>query len=104
MQAGTRKREESDKSPELIEAEKVGKKKFNTYCRAKQGNIAQLSKDTGLAQGTISTMSTGPTAISLESAIKIEVATRGELRADELCPSRAEWIAQFLALRANKAE
>jgi DNA-binding transcriptional regulator YdaS (Cro superfamily) len=102
MRAATKKGDGS-KSPELVERERAGKAKFNSYCRAKQGNQAILARDTGLSQTTISGISTGPTAITLESAIRFEVATKGDLRADDLCPSCDGLIEQFLQLRAAKA-
>lgn len=92
-----------EKPAELLEAEKVGQEMLHRYCRAKQGNQAQLARATELLPATVSKMCSGMTAINLEAALLFEAATGGHLQADKLCPSRAELIAQILALRANKA-
>lgn len=89
------------KTDDLLEAEQAGRVMLNTYTRAKQGNQAALARKTDLLAGTICKMCNGGTQISMEAAILIEVATEGVLRADKLCPSRAELLDQLLKLRAG---
>lgn len=54
------------------------------------GNGAKLARLTGLTAPTISRMKTGRTDITLRSAMMIEVATNGELKADELLANTEE--------------
>lgn len=87
------------KPDELVAAEKLAQELLNNYCRAKHGNQAKLVRDTGLLGATLSRMANGHIQINLESALLIDVATGGALPAEKLCPSRAELMTQFLALR-----
>lgn len=102
MTAAMRKRIGVTKSDELIEAEQAGHAMLNAHCRAKQGNQAYLSRATDLLPTTLSNMCHGKTAINLEAAILIEVASGGALPAEKLCPSRAELLTQLMQQRAAK--
>ncbi len=85
------------KSPELIRAETRGHQLLRDYCRVKVGVQADLVRKTGIYPATVSKMSNGKTPITLEAAIQFEVATGGALRADVLCPSRADLLKEFKA-------
>lgn len=54
------------------------------------GNGAKLARLTGLTAPTISRMKTGRIDITIRSALMIEVATNGELKADELLANQEE--------------
>lgn len=88
------------KSPELIEAEEAAAYALSAYFSRGFGVQAKLSRDTGIEPSTLSKMGKGTGPISLEQAILIDVATDGELRAEFLCPSRADLLARFVLHRA----
>jgi DNA-binding transcriptional regulator YdaS (Cro superfamily) len=91
------------KSPEELAAEKSGQDILFHYCRMRPGRAAQLARQTGLLPGVISRMSNYLTPVSCEVALLLEVATKGELKAVELCPARAGLLKEYVAL-ANKAK
>jgi DNA-binding transcriptional regulator YdaS (Cro superfamily) len=82
----------------LVRAEAAGQAKLHEYCRAKHGNQAAIVRKTGIYPATLSRMANGLIPIPLEAAILIAVATDGALTAEQLCPSKAELLAQFAAL------
>ena len=100
MRPVIRQRMGVEKSPELIEQEEAGRALLNAYCRAKQGNQAKLSRKTDMLPAALSNMSNGKSDINIEAALRIDVATEGELPAEKLCPSRADLLGQFLKMRA----
>lgn len=84
-------------------AEQEGKRALHRYVREFHGRQAQLSRATGLHTVVLSKMANQPEyIITLDAAMMMEVATEGELRADVLCPSRAELMEQFVALRSRE--
>lgn len=88
------------KSPELVAAEKVAQESLRAYFRRELGVQAMIARDTGIAPPMLSRMAKHGETISLENALRIEVATGGALRTEMLCPARANLIDQFLHLRA----
>lgn len=85
-------------------AEQAGKHTLYRYFREFHGCQAQLARATGIHTAVLSKMASLPEyVITLDAAMLMEVATDGELRAEVLCPSRAELIERFVALRAATA-
>lgn len=62
---------------------------LDTYLK-QHGNSAKLSRLTGLTPPTISRMKTGRMEVTLRSAMMIELATNGDLRAEELLAKQDE--------------
>lgn len=93
------------KPPELIEAERAAQEALRRYFRRELGMQALMARETGIQAPALSRMAKKGDTITLEHALRIEVATDGELRAEQLCPSRCELLSQFLQLRttANSA-
>jgi len=84
-------------------AEQAGKNALYRFYREYHGCQAQLSRDTGLSVPMLTKMARYPEYfITMEAAMLVEVASKGALRAEVLCPSRADLIGQFLALRATE--
>ena len=98
--ASTKNKEE--KSTDLIAAEAAGKEALRMYCRYRQGRATEISNKTGILLSVLSKMANKSNHINLEAAVLIEAATEGELRADVLCPSRADVLAKLLALRSGE--
>lgn len=95
-----------EKSVELMQAERAGQLELLAYCRAgvpRSGVQAVLSKETALIPAIISRLANGVTLIQLDHAIKLEVATQGELQAEILCPSQAAVILKFKQLAKTAA-
>lgn len=90
------------KSADLIAAERAGQDMLYGYCRAKAGRQMELCRATDLLPAVVSRMSNYLTPISFEAAVLFDVATKGELPAEALCPSRADLIARFFLTRAVK--
>lgn len=81
-------------------AERAGKMELYRHFREYHGCQAKLSRDTGIHIAVLSKMANQPEyIITLDAALLMEVATAGKLRAEVLCPSRADLLAAFLALR-----
>jgi DNA-binding transcriptional regulator YdaS (Cro superfamily) len=87
------------KPPELVAAEEAGRMALRTYCRAEPGRAANIARYTGLLPAVLSRMANKDTHINLEAAVMIDVATDGAVRAEVLCPGRAELLGQFLRMR-----
>lgn len=92
-----------DKTPELIAAEAAGNEALRRYCRERQGRATELARKSGLLISVLSKMANKGRHINLEAAALIEVATDGELRAETLCPSRADTLQRLLDLRKETA-
>jgi DNA-binding transcriptional regulator YdaS (Cro superfamily) len=87
------------KPQSLILAEQEAREELRAYFKAGKGRQLDIAAKTGLYPSQLSRMSRlANHPISLEAAILIEVATAGALSARKLCPSKANWIDQFLAL------
>lgn len=93
-----------DVTPELQAAEVAGKEALRAWFRAGVGRQIETARRTGIAAGNLSRMASDPvgTPIGLEHAVLIEVASEGGLRAEVLCPSRADVLGRLLALRAGE--
>lgn len=90
------------KPPELVAAEAAGKEALRRYCRDRQGRAADIARKTDILPPVLSKMANQGTYINLEAAVLIEVATEGELRAEVLCPARADVLGDLLRLRARE--
>lgn len=93
-----------EKTPELQAAEAAGANALAAYFQSGFGVQAQLSRDTGIAPPALSRMSKGTNTIMITSALLIEVATKGALPAELLCPSKADLLSRFMLTRAAKVE
>lgn len=88
------------KTPEVESKEREGKLVLRAYLRAEPGRQMDMSQRTGILQSVLSKMANQESyALNLDSAVLIEVATEGAIRAEVLCPTRAEVLGQFLQLR-----
>lgn len=96
---------EKQKSPELVQAELAGKEALRKWFYSGVGRQAEVARRTGMFPGNLSKMARPDGyGIGLEAAVLIEVATEGDLRAEVLCPSRADVLAKLLALRAGESK
>lgn len=91
------------KAPALIEAEARGQAALRAYFDRRIGLQKLLAEATGLHQSALCRMSKQETPIAFEDAVLIEIATEGELRTEQLCPSRADLLVRFLLQRAVAA-
>jgi DNA-binding transcriptional regulator YdaS (Cro superfamily) len=91
-----------EKAPELVEAERRGYEALRRYVRREMGVQAALSRETGIAQPVLTRMSQGRNPISVEQAMRLAVATKGELPAPMLCPSGAELLAKYSSLHMGR--
>lgn len=96
-------RQAPPKAPELIAAEARGQAALRAYFDRKIGLQSLLAEATGLHNSSLCRMSRQQAAISFEDAVLIDIATKGELRAEDLCPSRADLLARLLLQRAVDA-
>lgn len=88
--------------PAIIEQEIEAQDILRQYVDDQHGNQKRLALDTGINATFISRLCNKPgQTIALETAILIELATGGKLRAESLCPARAEVIRRFLAARTE---
>lgn len=87
------------KSPDLVAAEKAAQEALRKYFRRELGMQALIARQTGIAPPILSKLAKHGDGMSLEHAMRIEVATGGELRTEMLCPARADLLGQFLQLR-----
>lgn len=86
--------------PAIIEAEKEAQAKLHAYMRRRHGIQRELARNTGIKAAFLSKLSNKPNqVIAMETAILIELATDGELKAEDLCPARASVIRRFLEAR-----
>lgn len=77
---------------------------LHSYFRAGIGRQKETAAASGILASTLSSMAHGRIPITLESAVLIDVATEGAVRAQSLCPTRAEALNQFLRLHAGEVE
>lgn len=68
---------------------------LRAYCDSEHGNQTKLAKATGLHAGHISRMSRGLNNIGMEHAIRLEIASGGLLRAEDLCPQGRDILIAF---------
>lgn len=63
---------------------------LDNYLKLKKGGAAKLSKLTGITPPAISRMKNGRLEVTLRSAMLMEVATDGELKAEQLLVKQDE--------------
>jgi DNA-binding transcriptional regulator YdaS (Cro superfamily) len=72
---------------------------LHEFFQSRIGRQKAIADASGLFASTLSSMAHGKHPISLEAALLIEIAADGAVRAETLCPARAEVIDKFLQLR-----
>lgn len=86
-------------------AEKKAQTMLYQYLRQRHGIQREVSKKSGIVAPMLSRLANREgQVIALEAAMRIEVATNGDLKAEQLCPSGADILKQFLELRAEVKE
>jgi DNA-binding transcriptional regulator YdaS (Cro superfamily) len=86
--------------PNIIRAEKKAQKMLYAYMRQRHGIQQELARETGIKASFLSRLANRDNqVIAMETAILIELASKGELKAELLCPARADVIKRFLAAR-----
>jgi hypothetical protein len=86
-----------EKSTERLQAEEAARDALRKYCRG-YGRQSELCRATGIHEATMSRMKSGKgckggtSTINLEHAIAIEIASKGKLRAEILCPEKAHLL------------
>lgn len=89
--------------PELRKAERKAQRELRKYIEKEHGRQKQLAADTGIQATFLSRlMNRENQVIAMENAVLIDLATKGELKAEMLCPSRADVIQRFLQSRNNQ--
>lgn len=96
-----KKRPEDILTPEQLEQTRAAAQTLHKYFRAGVGRQRQTAKDSGIFASMLSNMAHGRSPITLEAAIALELATKGELRAEVLCPVRADVLQRFVSQRQN---
>lgn len=96
------KRVPPSSDPKITKAEKKAQQILRDYFWQHRSEQKRIAQETGIKQPFLSRLANkeGQT-IALETAMLIEIATNGELRAEALCPARAEVIKKFLNSRAT---
>ena len=93
------------KSDALIEAETAAREALRSFFRKDFGKQAELARTSGIPASNLCRMSTSDTyPVSLETALKIEIATQGELTTELLCPSGAELLQKLFLTRATRMD
>lgn len=92
------------KSPELIAAEQAGKEALRKYFYSGRARQKEMEEKTGMLSSALSRMANKDVHINLDAAVMMEVASCGELRAEVLCPERADVLREFLQLREADRE
>lgn len=96
----SKKRIEEVLSPEELAAARAGQAALHEFFQSRIGRQKDVAAASGIAASTLSSMARERAPITMEAAILIEVAAAGAVRAEVLCPSRANVIDKFLQLRA----
>lgn len=87
-----------------VEAERAGQAALHEYFQSRIGRQKATSEATGIEASLLSRMARGHMPVSLEYAIALEVASKGALRVEVLCPSRADVLKRFISQRTTAAE
>lgn len=90
------------KSEQQLLEEKAGRQALRSWLKEETGRQARICKSSGILPAVMSHMANKETHINLEAAILIEVASEGALKAEVLCPSRAEVLKTMMRLRARQ--
>lgn len=89
-------------SPAIVKAEQKAREKLMSYFRREFGLQAEMARKTGIKASFLSRLANrAEHSIPLETAILMELATNGELKAEVMCPSRADMLKQFIAGRTK---
>lgn len=97
------KTENGSEIVEISDEDLQGKEVLRRYLRDRQGRQATVSQLTGISTPALSKMANMPEyRLSFEAAVLIELATEGELRTEQLCPSRAAVLNDLLRMRATQ--
>jgi DNA-binding transcriptional regulator YdaS (Cro superfamily) len=99
-----KKRTDEVPSPEQLAAERAGREALHEYFQTRIGRQKATAETTGIEASILSRMARGHMPISLEYSIVLEVASKGALRAEVLCPSRADVLNRFMNGRRENAE
>lgn len=99
-----KKRASEIMTPEQEAAQEAGQKALRNYFHGQIGRQKDVAISSGLYASMLSRMACGHAPINLEAAIALEVATKGELRAEVLCPSRADVLGRFISQRKVSTE
>lgn len=90
--------------PEQDKAEREGQAALHEYFQSRVGRQKAIAEATGIEASILSRMARGHARISLEYSIALEMASKGALRAEMLCPSRADVLKRFISQRTASAE
>lgn len=91
------------KDADLMRAEKSAQVALYQYFRQRHGMQKEVSDRSGIVAPLLSQLANRPgQTIAMEAAIKLDLATDGQLKAEMLCPSEAKVIEKFLAARLKK--
>jgi DNA-binding transcriptional regulator YdaS (Cro superfamily) len=90
--------------PEQLAAERAGQEALFEFFQSRIGRQKAISAVSGIDASILSRMARGHATISLENSIALEVASNGALRAEVLCPSRADVLKRFISQRTTHAE
>jgi DNA-binding transcriptional regulator YdaS (Cro superfamily) len=90
----------AEKSPDTLQAEQEAAEALTVYFERGLGHQAMLVRATGIPAPVLCKMGKGRYPVSLEQAMLIDLASNGELKAEQLCPSRAALLATFMLQRA----
>lgn len=94
------KTENGSELVEMTETDMQGKEILRRYLRDRQGRQATVARRSGISTPVLSKMANqADYRLNFEAAVLIEVATDGELKADQLCPARADALAGLLRVR-----
>lgn len=73
---------------------------LHSYFRGGIGRQKDASAASGILASTLSSMAHGRVPITLEAAVLLDVATESAVRAQDLCPARADVLDKFVRLHA----
>lgn len=73
---------------------------LHEYFQSRIGRQKQTADATGILASTLSGMAHGRLPISMEAAVRLDVASEGALNAKELCPEDAAVLDKFVRLHA----
>jgi hypothetical protein len=99
-----RKRTDHVPHPEQVAAERAAQAILHEYFQSRIGRQKATAEASGIEASILSRMARGHMPISLEYSIALEVASNGALRAEVLCPSRADVLNRFMNRRRETAE
>lgn len=99
-----KKRTDEQQQHEQKAAERAAQEILHEYFQSRIGRQKATAQASGIDASILSRMARGHATISLENSIALEVASNGALKAEQLCPSRAEVLKRFINQRTAGAE